>query len=212
MAQKPRSSSVATAYAKPLLELAREQDQAEAVGEELRGLKEVVDSNPDFAEFLANPAVSEAERGEVLQRTFEGRVSPLLSNFLRVLNTRKRLGVLSQISQAYDELLDELFGKIEVDVTVAQRLAPEELEEVRRRVSEALGKDAVVHQYVDESIIGGLLLRVQDRLIDASVRIQLRTLRNQMLAARPKRFGGAGSEGRLGGDGQNDGNGSARVY
>ncbi len=211
MAQKFKSSSsVATAYAKPLLELAREQNQAEAVGEELRGLKEVVDSNPDFAEFLANPAVSEAERGEVLKRTFDGRVSPLLSNFLRVLNTRGRLGVLSQISDAYDELLDELFGKVEVDVTVAQRLGPEELEEVRRRVSEALGKDAVVHQYVDESIIGGLLLRVQDRLIDASVRSQLRTLKTQMMAARPKRFGA--SEGRLGGDGQSDGNGSARAY
>src|SRR5215212_366261 len=134
MAQKSKSSSIATAYAKPLLELAREQDQAEAIGEELRGLKEVVDSNPTFAEFLANPAVGEAERGEVLQRTFEGRVSPLMSNFLRVLNARKRLGVLAQISDAYDDLLDELFGKIEVDVTVAQRLTAEELEEVRRRV------------------------------------------------------------------------------
>jgi F-type H+-transporting ATPase subunit delta len=214
MAQKSKpSSSVATAYAKPLLDLAREQNQAEAIGEELSGLKEVVESNPNFAEFLANPAISEAERGEVLQRTFEGRVSPLLSNFLRVLNARKRLGVLPQISDAYDDLLDELFGKIEVDVTVAQRLTPDELEEVRRRVSEALGKEAVIHQYVDDSIIGGLLLRVQDRLIDASVRSQLRTLKNQMLAARPHRFGGAGgAEGRLGGDGQSDGNGSGRAY
>jgi len=212
MAQKSKSSSVATAYAKPLLELAREQNQAEAIGEELRGLKQVIDSNPTFAEFLANPAVSEAERGEVLQRTFDGRVSPLLFNFLRVLNARGRLGVLPQVSDAYDDLLDELFGKIEVDVTVAQRLTAEELEEVRRRVSEALGKEAVVHQYVDDSIIGGLLLRVQDRLIDASVRSQLRALKNQMLAARPHRFGGAGSEGRIGGDGQSEGNGSARAY
>jgi F-type H+-transporting ATPase subunit delta len=211
MAQKFKSSSVATAYAKPLLELAREQDQAEAVGQELHGLREVVKSNPTFAEFLANPGVGEAERGEVLRRTFEGRVSPLLYNFLRVLNARGRAGLLAQVSQAYDDLLDELFGKVEVDVTVAQRLTPEELDEVRRRVSEALGKDAVVHQYVDESIIGGLLLRVQDRLIDASVRSQLRTLRNQMLSARPRRFGG-GPEDRLGGDGEAGGNGAPREY
>ena len=210
MAEKFKSSSVATAYAKPLLELANEQNQAEAIGQELRGLREILESNPTFAEFLSNPGVSEAERAEVLKRTFEGRASPLLFNFLRVLNARGRAGLIAQVSQAYDDLLDELFGKIEVDVTVAQRLTPEELEEVRRRVSQALGKEAVVHQYLDESIIGGLLLRVQDRLIDASVRSQLRSMKHQMMAARPRRFGG--SEGRLGGDGQSDGNGSARVY
>ena len=210
MAEKFKSSSVATAYAKPLLELANEQDQAESIGQELRALREVVESNPTFAEFLSNPGVSEAERGEVLKRTLEGRASPLMLNFLGVLNARGRAGLLAQVSQAYDDLLDELFGKIEVDVTVAERLGPEELEEVRRRVSEALGKEAVVHQYVDEAIIGGLLLRVQDRLIDASVRSQLRALRTQMLAARPRRLGGAG--GRIAGDGQSDGNGAARAY
>jgi F-type H+-transporting ATPase subunit delta len=210
MAEKFKSSSVATAYARPLLELANEQNQAEAIGQELTGLREVVESNPTFAEFLANPGVGETERTQVLDRVFQGRASPLLMNFLRVLNARGRLGLLVQVSHAYDDLLDELFGKIEVDVTVAQRLSPEELEEVGRRVSQALGKEAVVHQYVDESIIGGLVLRVQDRLIDASVRSQLQSLKKQMMAARPKRFGG--SEGRLGGDGQSDGNGAARAY
>jgi F-type H+-transporting ATPase subunit delta len=70
-----------------------------------------------------------------------------------------------------------------VDVTVAQRLSPDELENVRRRVSQALGKDAVVHQYVDESIIGGLVLRVQDQLIDASVRYQLDAMKQRLLQA-----------------------------
>jgi F-type H+-transporting ATPase subunit delta len=210
VAEKFKSSSVATAYARPLLELANEQNQAEAIGKELSALRELVESNRTFAEFLANPGVSEAERAQLLDRVFKGRASPLLMNFLRVLNTRGRLGMLAQVSEAYDDLLDELFGKIEVDVTVAQRLTPEGMEEVRRSVSQALGKEAVVHQYVDDSIIGGLVLRVQDRLIDASVRSQLRTLKNQMMAARPKRFGGW--EGRLGGDGQSDGNGSARAY
>jgi F-type H+-transporting ATPase subunit delta len=201
--KQQRNSAVGAAYAKPLLELANEQKQAEAVGQELRGLRELVESNPIFAEFLSNPGVGEAERGEAIGRVFGGRASPLLMNFLRVLNARGRLGILPQASQAYDDLLDQLFGKVEVDVTVAHRLSADELEQVRRRVGEALGKEAVVHQYVDESIIGGLVLRVQDRLIDASVRSQLRAMREQMLAARPKRFGG---------DGRSDGNGSARAY
>jgi F-type H+-transporting ATPase subunit delta len=93
------------------------------------------------------------------------------------------MGKIEEIARAYDELLDERLGKIEVDVTVAQRLGPDQLEQVRRSVSAALKKDAVVHQYVDESIIGGLVLRVQDRLIDASVRAQLEGMRRRMLGA-----------------------------
>jgi F-type H+-transporting ATPase subunit delta len=179
------TSPVAAAYAQSLLELAIERNTAEAIGQELGDLKKIVAENPSFRAFLSNPGISEAERGEVIKRTFEGRVNPLLLNFLNVLNDKGRLASIIMIADAYDDLLDEKLGKVEVDVTVAQKLSAEQLEEVRRRVSAALGKDAVIHQYVDESIIGGLVLRVQDKLIDSSVRSQLRALRDKLLAARP---------------------------
>jgi F-type H+-transporting ATPase subunit delta len=82
--------------------------------------------------------------------------------------------------EAYAALLDEKLGKVEVDVTVASRLSNEELEQVRQLVNRALKKDAVVHQYVDESIIGGIVLKVGDRLIDGSVRTQLEQVRSRL--------------------------------
>jgi F-type H+-transporting ATPase subunit delta len=88
--------------------------------------------------------------------------------------------------EAFNDLLEEQLGNVEVDVTVAQRLDAGQLEQVRQRVSQALGRAAVVHQYVDESIIGGLVLRVQDKLIDASVRFQLDQMRRRLLQAVPK--------------------------
>jgi F-type H+-transporting ATPase subunit delta len=117
---------------------------------------------------------------------FRGKVSPLMMNFLGLLNSKRRLGILHGITHAYEDLLDEQLGKIEVDVTVAQRLSPDQLEQVRQRVSQALGKTAVIHQYVDESIIGGLILRVEDRMINASVKYQLEAMRQQLLASRSK--------------------------
>ena len=119
----------------------------------------------------------------MLERRIRGRVSPLLSNFLGLLNQKGRLGLLPQIAAAYDDLLDEQFGKVEVDVTVAQPLDASNWSRSASRSSQALGKDAVVHQYVDESIIGGLVLRVQDQLIDASVRYQLQAIRSKLLSA-----------------------------
>jgi F-type H+-transporting ATPase subunit delta len=179
-------SPTVLAYTRSLLELGNERKQADKIGKEVAGLREILDENPAFAAFLADPGIGAAERTAALEKIFRGRVSPLVMNFLLVLNDKGRLRLLKQIAEAYAALLDEQQGKVEVDVTVAKKLGREQLAEVRERVSQALGKDAVVHQYVDEDIIGGLVLRVEDKLIDASVRYQLTAMRERMLAARKK--------------------------
>ena len=176
---------IASQYARALLELANERQQAVPVAEEMRGIREVVDSSPTLAAFLRDPGISETERDEMLQRIFANRVSPLVFNTMRVLNSKGRLGLLAQVAEQYQDLLDEQTGKIEVDVTVAQRLDAETLEQVRQRVSSALKKDAIVHQYVDESIIGGLVLRVEDKLIDGSVRAQLEAMKRRLMQSVP---------------------------
>ena len=178
---------IAAQYAQALLDLANERQQQVAVAEEMRGIKEVVDSSPVLAAFIRDPGISEAERDGMLQRIFANRVSPLVFNTMRVLNGKGRLGLLAQVAEQYQDLLDEQMGKIEVDVTVAQRLDPGTLEEVRQRISAALKKDAIVHQYVDESIIGGLVLRVEDKLIDGSVRAQLERMKRKLMQSAPIR-------------------------
>ncbi len=172
------------AYATSLLELADEQQLAQPIGEELDQLAEILEQNPTFALFLADPCISQEERHRVLSETFSGKINPLLWNFLGVLNLKNRLGLLGQMIAAYSDLLDEKYGKIEVDVTTAHQLSSEDLEMVRQRVSSALKKDAVVHQYVDESIIGGMILRVQDQLIDASVKAQLQAVKQKLMNIR----------------------------
>ena len=181
-----KNLSSAHAYAKALLELANERQQTVSIGEEMRGIREIVDTNPTFVAYLRDPGVGKTERSQALDRIFKGKLSPLLYNTIRVMIEHDRLGMLGTMAEQYQELLDEQLGKIEVDVTVAQRLDPETLEQVRQRISSALQKDAVVHQYVDESIIGGLVLRVEDKLIDASVRSQLNALKRRMMAAAPR--------------------------
>ena len=186
MPKMTQKSSTAVAYAASLLELANEQKQAEPIAKELAAIRQIVTDNPSFRLFISDPGIGQSERGEAVKRIFGGKASPLMGNFLGVLNEKNRLGLLAQIADTYEDLLDEQLGKIEVDVTVAQKLDAAQLEQVRQRVSAALKKDAVVHQYVDDSIIGGLVLRVQDKLIDASVKFQLEQMRRQMLQASPR--------------------------
>ena len=171
------------AYATSLLELAEEQQQAAPIGEELNQIGEILTENSTFGLFLADPSISQVERANVLGEIFGGKVLPLLWNFIGVLNLKNRLSLLAQIVTAYDDLLDEKYGKIEVDVTTAHKLSPEEFDSVRQRISSTLKKDAVIHQYVDDSLIGGMLLRVQDQLIDASVKSQLQKIKQKMKSA-----------------------------
>jgi F-type H+-transporting ATPase subunit delta len=180
-------SPTAFNYARSLLELANEgQQQAEEIAGELRDIRQIIDSNPNFALYLADPSISTAERGAVIKRIFGGKVAKLLLDFLGVLNEKGRLNLFVEIAGAFGDLLDAQQSKVEVDVTVANRLDDQQLEQVRQSVSKALKRDAVVHQYVDESIIGGMLLRVQDQLVDASVKYQLETIKERMLASAPR--------------------------
>jgi F-type H+-transporting ATPase subunit delta len=184
MPQLTQNDPHAVAYARSLLELADAQGLAEQVGAELADIRQVLLENRPFQLYLRDPAVSTDARGAAIKRIFAGRVHPLVLNTMGVMNAKGRLGILDAVCTAYDDLLDQKLGKVEVDVTVARRLAADELEQVRQRIGQALGREAVVHQYVDESIIGGMVLRVQDRVIDGSIKAQLEALRRKMLAAK----------------------------
>lgn len=177
---------LATVYAQAMLSLANEQNRAEEIGQQLRDLQALVCNDPTLRAFFSDPSISQSERAGVLDRSFCGRVCPLVMNLLCVLNAKGRLKLLSSLGDAYSALLEAQQNKVQVDVIVAQKLCDEELEKVRQKVSHALNKDAVVHQKVDESIIGGLVIRVQDRLIDASTRYQLEAMRQQLLEVKPR--------------------------
>jgi F-type H+-transporting ATPase subunit delta len=185
MGNENHHSPLAIAYAQALLELANESNTTAAVAEELRALREIIATNPQFAQVLADPAISTEERAGLLHRVFDGRASTVVQHFLGLVNEKGRLNILSAIAAAFDELLDQQEGNIEVDATVAQRLGDEQLESVRQRISQALKRNAVLRQVVDPQIIGGLVLRVRDQLIDGSVRAQLAAMRQKLLEARP---------------------------
>ena len=184
MANKSNHSPVDVSYARALLELAG--DQAADAGSELGDLHQIITDNPAFGTYLADPSISEAERTGMLERTFKGKISPLLWNFLGVLNTKNRLGHLAKIADAYHELLDAKLGKVEVELTVAEPLSDEQLMHAQQQISAALGKDAILHSHVDDSIIGGMIVRIEDKLLDASVRYQLQAMKEQLLARMPK--------------------------
>jgi F-type H+-transporting ATPase subunit delta len=179
--------AVARVYAQSLLELADAAGGDEKIvetGGELSVIAEMIRDDAEVAEFLRSPIVDSEKRAESLRRIFEGRVSDLVLRFMLVLNGKGRLGEFGSMVSGYDQLVNERMGRVEVDVmTVDGSLDPDQLALLGEKVKAKLGQEPVFHQYADESLIGGLVLRVGDQLIDGSVRGQLRRMREELLAS-----------------------------
>ncbi len=176
--------ALAKVYAKSLFELAEHaggQANAESILGELEDIVELARHDKAFSELLASRLIDSGKRDASLERMFAGKVSGLTLNFLRQLNRKGRLANLSQIATAMDGLVQDQFGRIEVDVFTATPIGTGELESVRAQLSSSLGKDVIMHPYTDSSMLGGIKLRMGDQLIDASIQAQLRKMRDGLL-------------------------------
>ena len=173
-----------TSYAQALLEIADARGVTQEVADDLQSFVGVINSHAAFGQYMTDPTVGQVQREAVLERVLgNGQTVTTLVSFIKVLNAKHRLGDLTGIAGAFKGLLDVRAGNVDVSVTVAQQLSPDELENVRHRVSVKLSKNAVVTQTIDESIIGGLILKVGDTLIDGSVKTQLETIKRRLIAA-----------------------------
>ena len=97
-----------------------------------------------------------------------------------MLNDKGRLGHLPPIAAAFDELVQREFGRVEVDVYTAAPASPGELDTIKQRLRQILGKEPVVHPYTDKAMLGGLKLQIGDQLIDASLATRLRRMRDNL--------------------------------
>ena len=150
-------------------------DDLPAIEEKMR---EIIRADKKFAEFLKTPIVGSDQRKATLEKIVKGRVSDLVFRFIMVLANHGRASRIADVSDAFDSLMQERLGRIEVDMyTVDGKASDEVIATVKARVKEAFAKDAVLHQYSDASMIGGVKLRIGDQLIDGSVATQLRNMR-----------------------------------
>lgn len=188
MSSSPSIDAVAHTYARALYELAEggKGEAARATLEEVAGeLEQIVEltrADRHLREFTVSPIVDKDARAAALRRIFEGRVTSLTLRFLLVLNQKDRLSHLASIHRAYDAMLQERFGKIEVDVFTATPIAESQLDHLKDLARRALGKEPVMHRYVEPEMLGGIRLRIGDRLIDGSLSGRLQRMKESILS------------------------------
>lgn len=171
-----RELSIAGVYSKAMLELAEQQGEADSLLEELQGLVEYLDRNPELERFLASPLVEDEDRGKVLEKAFRGKTSDLLLDSLQVINRKSRLSLLRGIVEGYRTGHRKLRGLVEARVRTAVPLSEALRARVRESVARHTGHQPVLIEKVDPALIGGIVIEVGDEKIDGSVSNKLREL------------------------------------
>ena len=180
---KANADALANVYARSLFELATDAggtDKLVEVADELEQICELAREDKKINLFLSSPIVDVKARGKALSAFFTNRITDLMLRFLLVLNNKGRLNRLESIETAFDQLVQEAFGRIEVDVITPVAIDAELMATIKEKISTVLGKEPVLHPYVDESLLGGIKLRIGDQLIDGSVQTRLRKLREEL--------------------------------
>lgn len=176
-------NAVARTYAKALFDLADEKSQLDTVEADLRGLASLWHENADFVRLMSSRVITTEQRSGMIDRMFEGRVEGVTFRFLHVLSHNSRGDQLAMIAEAFNDLMDEKFNRLDVTAYVASPLDDGALQTVRDQIATALSKDVRLSQETDETLIGGIKLRIGDQLIDGSVAAQLRKMKTKMMEA-----------------------------
>ena len=168
-----RSQAIARVYAEALFEIAQERGQASSVREELSQQAEVVRRSEPWRTFLETPAIRREEKAATIEKVFRGKVSELAMDFLMVVARKNRLGLLDEIAETFENLEDQAAGRVRGNIVTAVELDPQEQVRLAEQVSRALRKTVTLQSRMDPTILGGMVLTVEDTVMDGSVRRRL---------------------------------------
>jgi F-type H+-transporting ATPase subunit delta len=169
-------------YAGTLLVLAKREKQEEQWGELIESIALVMAEDREFRLFLASPQIAASRKIEILEKALDKRIPHLFLRFLETVILKRRQMVIPEIASEYRALIDEAEDRVHATVIVAREPAEPERDALARQLSRLFGKRVVPHISLNPAILGGVIVKVGDTVMDGSVRRRLATLRSRMLA------------------------------
>lgn len=174
------STKAAKRYANALLGLALEKDILEQTRKDMLLINNTIDGSSDLQLFLKNPIIKKDQKKEAVKTIFEGKVQDVTFEFYNLLARKDREALLEEISTKFLELYNQHQGIIKVGVTSAKKLDESQLKELENNIEESTGKKVQFETDVEEDLIGGLKIRIEDTVVDGSVKFKLSQLKDRL--------------------------------
>ncbi|WP_339634201.1 F0F1 ATP synthase subunit delta [uncultured Sneathiella sp.] len=174
-------SGIAGRYATALFDLAASAKQLDDVAADLATIKSMMDENADLARLVKSPVISRDDQARAMGAVLEKMgVSDLVRRFIGTVAKNRRLFALSDMIAVYSQLLAAERGEVVASVSSAKKLTKSQLDAVSAALKSAIGSDVSLESNVDESLIGGLVIKVGSRMVDSSIRTKLQNLKFAM--------------------------------
>ena len=173
---------IAQVYARSLFEVAKEQSKLDVIKEQLGQFADALDGNRELSIYFFSPYFSTTEKKDGLGRLLEG-VDPVVANFLAALVENHRMPAIFRIRKAFDQLWETENQLLPVTITSAVELDEQTVEKIGKQIGEQTGKQVQVSTEVDPDVLGGLVVRVGNTILDASIRHRLDQLRREVARA-----------------------------
>jgi ATP synthase F1 delta subunit len=170
---------IAQVYARSLFEVARDRDKLDVLREQLAQLVQALEEHRQLRMFFFSPYFSTEEKQDALARVIEGGEA-ILMNFLELLIEKHRMPVIFRIRAQYERLWEEENRTLPVEITSAVELDEQTTESLGRTIGERAGRRVTLAARVDPDIIGGIVVRVGNSILDASIRNRLEQLRRHV--------------------------------
>ncbi len=176
-----KNLAIARRYAKALLLIGKEDDQVEAYRQELHAFANLLAQENALNEAITNPLYDAAERRSVLQMLI-GKLglSKVMTSYLALLFDKGRIIYLSDIDNFYQKLADELKGIARANLVSATELSSEAVEKIRASLSQRTGKEIILEVEQDPGLIGGIVTKIGDLVLDGSIKTQLLNMRESL--------------------------------
>ncbi|MBC6441578.1 MAG: F0F1 ATP synthase subunit delta [Rhodobacteraceae bacterium] len=174
-------SGIAVRYATAVFELAKEAKELPDVEDDMDALAEALDGSSDFADLIANPVYTRAETAAAIGAIASKMgLNDITANTLGLMARKRRLLVLPQLINTIKARIAEEKGEVTAEVTAAKVLTEPQQKALARALQDSVGKNVKINVAVDESLIGGLVVKLGSKMIDSSVRSRLSSLSNAM--------------------------------
>lgn len=175
-------ATVASRYAKSLIELAKEKNVVDEVYNDMVLFSKTADENPVLMKVLGSPIVRHEKKLGILKGLFQDKVNPVSFSIFNIITRKNREAILDAIADEYVKLYDDHMGIQKATVVSSIALTPEVKKEFISSLEASTGKKIQLEEKVDDSLVGGYILRVGDRQVDASLKSQLNALKVKLVS------------------------------
>lgn len=171
---------IAGRYAEALFQVGEEANSTTKLYEELNAVVDTLKSNKDFYSVLKSPLVGKGDKKNLVENVYGKQLSDSLNNFLKIIIDKDRVSAIEAVQNSYKELLNEKNNIIEGTAITAVAMSQEEMKQLEAKLSSKYNKNVTLENKVDESILGGVLVRLGNEEVDGTVKTRLTNMKDQL--------------------------------